>query len=184
MITRAPVLVLNQNYQPLNVCDARRAVSLLGRGKAEAIEDGPHYLHSATAAFPLPEVIRLIYLVRRPLHRRKLSRRELFIRDGYACQYCGKKPRELTIDHVIPRSMGGEHTWQNIVSACTSCNHRKAGRTPKQARMLLRSVPREPAPNPYAFFHARRILATWRPFLPWAADLPLIDEPARNPETA
>ena len=146
MLTRSPVLVLNQNYQPLNVCDARRAMSLLGRGKAETIEEGPHYLHSATRIFPLPEVIRLIYMVKRPIHRRKLSRREVFVRDGYRCQYCAKYTRDLTLDHVVPRSRGGLHTWENVASACKKCNHRKAGRTPREANMRLLSRPREPAP--------------------------------------
>ena len=180
MLTRSPVLVLNQNYQPLNVCDARRAMSLLGRGKAETIEEGPHYLHSATRIFPLPEVIRLIYMVKRPIHRRKLSRREVFIRDSYRCQYCGKNTRDLTLDHVVPRSRGGLHTWQNVASACKRCNHRKAGRTPREANMTLRTRPREPAPSPYAFFDARRMLATWRPFLPWVQEFRFTDDRGPN----
>ncbi|MEE8363446.1 MAG: HNH endonuclease [Dehalococcoidia bacterium] len=166
-MTRSPVLLLNQNYQPLNVCDVRRAIVLLGRGKAEALENGGGYIRSAYAAFPEPSIVRLLYMVKRPLHQRRLSRREVFIRDRHACQYCGRQTRALTLDHVIPRSRGGKHTWTNVVSACNSCNHRKAGRTPAEARMTLGREPRPPRPNPYAFFHVERLLEPWRPYLPW-----------------
>ncbi|MEX0763211.1 MAG: HNH endonuclease [Dehalococcoidia bacterium] len=176
MITRAPVLVLNQNYQPLNICDVRRAVSLVGRGKAESIQQTGEYLHSATDIFEKPEVIRLIYMVKRPIHRRRLSRREVFARDGYRCQYCGIRTRDLTLDHVIPRSRGGVHEWENVVSACKPCNHGKAGRTPREAGMNLRVPPREPRPNPYAAFHSARLLDAWRPFLPWVDDTPFVEE--------
>ena len=86
MLIRSRVLVLNQNYQPLNICDVRRAVSLLGKGKAETVQHGVEYIHTVSRMFERPEVIRLVYMVRKPLHRRKLSRREVFQRDGYSCQ--------------------------------------------------------------------------------------------------
>lgn len=170
LITHTPVLVLNQNYQPLNICNVRRAVALLGKGKAEPVGQSSEYLHSATSIMEKPVIIRLYYMVKRPLHRRKLSRREIFVRDGYRCQYCGVSMRDLTLDHVIPRSRGGEHTWDNVVSACKSCNHSKAGRTPREAGMALFTTPREPRPNPYAMFHAGRVLDEWRPFLPWVQE--------------
>ena len=173
MLTREPVLVLNQNYQPLNICDVRRAVSLMGRGKAESLLTSGHLLRSPSAWHELPAVIRLVYLVKRPLHRRRLSRREVFMRDGLRCLYCGARARDLTLDHVMPRSQGGAHSWDNVVSACKSCNHRKAGRTPLQAGMKLLIEPREPRPNPYAFFHAERVQQSWRPFLPWLDDTPV-----------
>jgi 5-methylcytosine-specific restriction endonuclease McrA len=167
-------LVLNQNYQPLNICDVRRAVSLMGRGKAESLLASGHFLRSATAWHELPAVIRLVYLVKRPLHRRRLSRHEVFVRDGFRCLYCGARTRDLTLDHVAPRSQGGAHAWDNVVSACKSCNHRKAGRTPQQAGMKLLIEPREPRPNPYAFFHVERVQQSWRPFLPWLDDSPAV----------
>lgn len=167
LITRAPVLVLNQNYQPLNICNVRRAIALLGKGKAEPIGETGEFLRSATDLIEKPVIIRLYYMVKRPLHRRKLSRREVFVRDGFRCQYCGDKTRDLTLDHVVPRSRGGQHTWDNIVSACKPCNHGKAGRTPREAGMALFTAPREPRPNPYAMFHPGRVLDEWRPFLPW-----------------
>ena len=166
-MTRAPVLVLNQNYQALNVCDVRRAISLLGRGKAETLETTGRLLRSAYLALPEPCVIRLVYLVKRPFHQRRLSRRDVFIRDRFRCQYCGTAPRDLTLDHVIPRSRGGGHIWSNVVSACVACNHRKAGRTPREARMRLLREPKAPRPNPFGFFHYGQIMDSWRQFLPW-----------------
>lgn len=172
---RSPVLLLNQNYQPLNVCDVRRAFVLVGRGKAEALETTERVIRSAYEEHPEPSIVRLLYMVKRPLHQRRLSRREVFIRDRHTCQYCGRQSRRLTLDHVLPRSRGGEHSWTNIVSACDRCNHRKAGRTPREANMLLQRDPRPPRPNPYAFFHVGRIQDQWRPYLPWLDSQPGLD---------
>jgi 5-methylcytosine-specific restriction endonuclease McrA len=146
------VLVLNQNYEPLNVTNARRAIVLLDRGKAEVLEHGDGHLRSTSHARPLPSVIRLIYLIRRPRPQVRLSRREVFLRDGYTCQYCGAKGRDLTLDHVVPRQRGGKHSWENLVSACKACNHRKGNRTPDEAHMLLRRPPRRPSASAYYIF--------------------------------
>ena len=167
MFIDAPVLVLNQNYQPLNVCNARRAIVLLGLGKAELMENGRGYIRSVTQTFPIPSVIRLIYMVKRPLMQRRLSRRAVFYRDDFTCQYCGQQTRSLTLDHIAPRSRGGAHAWENVVSACIPCNHRKAGATPKEANMRLLREPKKPRPNPYSLFHQRTILEEWRQFIPW-----------------
>ena len=163
----SPVLVLNQNYQPLNVCNARRALVLLGLGKAELMENGRGYIHSVTHSFAIPSVIRLIYMVKRPLMQRRLSRRAVFYRDDFTCQYCGKETKALTLDHVMPRSRGGPHVWENVVSACIPCNHRKAGATPREANMRLNREPKTPRPNPYSLFHQRTILDEWHQFIPW-----------------
>jgi 5-methylcytosine-specific restriction endonuclease McrA len=143
MLINHPVLVLNQSYEPLAVCRARRAIVLVFQGKAEMLEDGLGYLHTIAQTVPIPSVIRLGQMVRRPRRDRKMSRYEIFNRDKYTCQYCGEQSRHLTLDHVIPRYRGGQHTWENVVSACTDCNRRKAGRTPKEANMKLI---RQPAP--------------------------------------
>ncbi len=140
----ASVLVLNQNYEPLNVCNAKRAFVLILRGKAEVVEDSARWLRSVADAFPVPSVIRMVYFIRRPRPVARLSRREVFARDGYICQYCGTRTTNLTLDHVIPRHRGGAHSWGNLASACMACNHRKAGRTPAEARMRLRRQPRRP----------------------------------------
>ncbi len=136
-----PVLVLNQNYEPLNICRARRAVVLVYCGKAEMLEDGSGFIHSIGQIFSVPSVIRLAYMIKRPRPKRKLTRLEVFNRDQYICQYCGKESRQLTLDHVIPRYRSGEHTWENVVSACIPCNRHKAGRTPEQAGMRLIRCP-------------------------------------------
>jgi len=145
MMINLPVLVLNQNYEPLNVCRVRRAVVLLYQRKAEMLENGVGFIHSTSQDFQVPSVIRLPYLVKRPFRtERKLTRLEVFNRDQYVCQYCGKETRQLTIDHIIPRYRGGQHTWENVVSACIACNRRKAGRTPEEAGMKLRHPPAPP----------------------------------------
>ncbi len=167
MLLNSPVLILNQNYQPLNICNAKRAIILLGRGKAESLVDGQGSIRSITQSFPLPSVIRLIYIVKRPLVNRRLSRRAIFFRDGFTCQYCGIKSKNLTLDHIKPRSRNGPHVWENVVSACIPCNHRKAGRTPAEANMRLLKEPKPLRPNPYYIFHHGPIMDEWRQFIPW-----------------
>ena len=114
-------------------------------------------------------MIRLVYLIRRPRPRVKLTRREVFIRDNFTCQYCGRQGHDLTIDHIVPRSRGGSHTWENLVSACKTCNHRKGGKTLAQARMALKNEPREPRPGIYYTIERRldsEVVEAWRKFLP------------------
>ena len=132
MTIGSSVLVLNQNYEPLNVCNARRAFVLVDRGKAEVLEHGLGQLRTATNAFALPSVIRLIYLIKRPRPQMRLSRREVFNRDRYTCQYCGRRgQRDLTLDHVLPRHRGGRHTWDDLVSALAQAEE---GAGPGQGR--------------------------------------------------
>lgn len=147
------VLVLNQNYEPLNVCNFRRALGLLSDGKAEVLEHRTGGIRTPSRIIPKPSVIRLVYLIRRPRPRVKLSRREIFHRDHYTCQYCGTKSRELTIDHVVPRHKGGKHSWDNLVSACRSCNHRKGGKSLEETRIRLLRQPFEPRGNGYYVFY-------------------------------
>jgi len=163
-----PVLVLNQNYEPLNICRVRRAVVLIYSGKAEMLENGTGFIHSSSQTFSIPSVIRLPYMVKRPRPKRKLTRAEIFNRDHYTCQYCGRETRQLTLDHVVPRYRGGEHTWENVVSACTSCNRRKAGRTPKEAGMKLINHPSPPHNNPsfYVPYHYEKARQEWQKYLP------------------
>lgn len=165
----APVLVLNLNYVPINVCNVRRAIVLLGKGKAELIQNSRGQIHSPSCVFEIPSIIRLVYLIKRPFAPRKLSKKEVFLRDQYTCQYCGKKTQALTLDHVVPRRQYGTHTWENVVAACSSCNLLKAGRTPEEANMRLIRPPRAPQPNPYRMLQSRIILDDWREYLPWTA---------------
>ncbi len=166
-VLASPVLVLNLNYVPINVSSARRAIVLLGKGKAELLENHRGEVRTVTTVVEVPSIIRLIYLVKRPLVPRKLSKKEIFLRDQYTCQYCGKKGQDLTLDHVVPRRQRGAHTWENVVAACSRCNLRKAGHTPEEANMRLMKPPRVPQPNPYRMLQNRVILEEWRPYLPW-----------------
>ncbi len=167
--TQSPVLVLNQNYEPINVCTIRRALVLVLCDKAEIIEAYGSPVYSTCYAFEAPSVIRLYQLVRRPRPRVKLTRREIFVRDRYTCQYCGVAHGDLTLDHVIPRSKGGAHTWENLVTACRSCNHRKGGKTLQEARMKLKDPPSEPRAGVYYSIERRLQSAAmddWLKFLP------------------
>jgi 5-methylcytosine-specific restriction endonuclease McrA len=140
-----PVLVLNANFAPINICSSRRAIVLILTGKASLVSNGRGYIQTVSETFQRPSVIRLGKMVKRPRPRVTLNRREIFRRDNYTCQYCGTRVGTLTIDHVVPKRLGGEHTWENLVTACSACNHVKGGRLPEQAGMQLRSIPREPS---------------------------------------
>ncbi len=147
------VLVLNQNFEPLNVCPVRRAFVLVGDGKAEVIEMNGAVIRTPSRAFHCPSVIRLLYLIKRVHPVAKLTRKELFLRDNYTCQYCGKQTKELTIDHVVPRHRGGAHRWENLVSACKACNHRKGGKLLDEVRMHPMNEPRQPHVSRYYWVH-------------------------------
>lgn len=140
----APVLVLNANYEPINVCDMRRAMGLLLAEKAILVLNGRGEIRSANAVLPRPSVIRLQKMVIRPRPQLKMTRKEIFRRDSFTCQYCGRHVSDLTVDHVLPRHMGGKHIWINVVAACPTCNHRKGGRTIEEAGMKLMRFPQEP----------------------------------------
>ena len=163
------VLVLNQNYEPLNVCNVRRAIVLVIAGKAEILEARPRPFASVSSEFVAPSVIRLVYMIRRPRPRVKLTRREIFIRDNYTCQYCQRQFADLTIDHVIPRSRGGMHVWDNVVTACKACNHRKGGKSIAEARLSLHQQPHEPRAGVYYTIERRLDTSShddWQQFLP------------------
>lgn len=160
-----PVLVLNANYEPLNVCTTRRAVGLMMAGKAEMLLNGRGVIRTASSSFPRPSIVRLSYMVHRPRPRVKLTKREIFRRDRYTCQYCGRK-NNLTIDHVVPRHRGGGHSWSNLVTACAPCNRRKGGRTPEEANMRLLTKPGEPSASAeYLFGHMLERHVEWVEFI-------------------
>lgn len=166
LVMSQDVLVLNQNYEPLNVCQTRRAVVLLIGGKAEIVVNSRGYIHTPTMKFPRPSVIRLANQVRRPRLRVALTRRAVFRRDNFTCQYCGVQSNHLTIDHVMPRHRGGAHLWENVVSACPACNRKKGGKTLAEARMVLRHQPGEPSATARSLFgHYLSEYHDWEPFL-------------------
>jgi 5-methylcytosine-specific restriction endonuclease McrA len=160
------VLVLNATYEPINVCTVRRAVVLLLKEKAEVIEHGEFELHSESSTVRRPVVIRLVSYVRVPrdTHRRKITRRAVFARDNWTCQYCGARAN-LTVDHVIPRSKGGSSTWDNIVASCAPCNRRKGSALPRQAGMELHQQPRVPNPNVFIHVASPTIPTAWLQYL-------------------
>ena len=161
------VLVLNASYEPLNVCTLRRAHVLVWKGKAEIIESQAKPLRSATTAFERPHVIRLVSYVRVPRGvSRRISRRVLFARDGWQCAYCGSSSNRLTLDHVVPRSRGGESVWENVVTSCAPCNHRKGDRLLEETSMTLRTTPKPPLPVLFIRLTTDRIPDTWRTYLP------------------
>ncbi|HID96025.1 MAG TPA: HNH endonuclease [Candidatus Latescibacteria bacterium] len=159
------VLVLNENYEPLNVCTARRAIIMVFCGKAEVVEKHNNMIRSISMAFPLPSIVRLASYVHHPFKKLALSKRNIFKRDGRRCQYCGTSQGPMTIDHVIPRRLGGEDTWENLVCACIRCNNKKGDRPPEEAGLRLLKPPRKPG---NVTFIGRFIEVTdhrWKPYL-------------------
>jgi 5-methylcytosine-specific restriction endonuclease McrA len=160
------VLVLNANFEPLNVCNTRRAIGMMLDGRAALIANGRGIIQTVSCSYPLPSVIRLEHMIQRPRPRVKLTRREVFRRDNYTCQYCGRKVPNLTIDHIMPRHLGGMHIWTNVVTACAACNHLKGGRRLDESHMSLMTVPREPpASAQYIFGQHLPENEEWAPFI-------------------
>jgi 5-methylcytosine-specific restriction endonuclease McrA len=165
------VLVLNASFEPLNVCSVRRAYVLVYKGKAEMIEALEHHpLRTATSTYQRPHVIRLVTYVRVPrTFQRKISRRALFARDGWRCVYCGTTAGRLTLDHVVPRSRGGDSVWENVVTSCAPCNLRKGNRLLEEVSMELPVRPKAPNPTLFIQLAAPSIPAGWLQYLPQSA---------------
>ena len=161
-----PVLVLNANFEPIHVCNTRRALGLILNGKASLILNGRGEIKTVSLTFLRPSVIRLERMIKRPRPSVRLTKHEILRRDEYTCQYCGQHISYLTVDHVLPRHLGGKHSWDNLVAACPLCNHRKGGRTIDQAQMRLLRLPTEPpASTSYLFAHHLRANQEWLPFV-------------------
>lgn len=160
------VLVLNSSYEPLNVCTVRRAVVLVLKEKAEMLETGVRELRAESMTMPRPVVIRLVTYVRVPREKagRRITRRAVFARDSWTCQYCGRTSH-LTVDHVLPRSRGGASVWENIVTSCAPCNRRKGNRTPVEIQMHPRRKPRAPGPAVFIRVAAPVVPPAWQPYL-------------------
>ncbi len=152
-VLRQSVVVFSKNYLPVSRVNIKRAISLLVTGKAEPLDfSGKGYsVHSPSIVLLVPEQIRLTMAdTERVWKVPPVNRREVLRRDKHACQYCGST-KKLTLDHVIPRSKGGKHSWDNVVIACEPCNSRKGDRTPHQAGMTLRTTPKAPMHPAVAF---------------------------------
>ena len=160
----ARALLLNASFEPLCVVPARRAVVLVLKEKAEILHRNGAEFRSERRAVPVPTVIRLVHYVRVPYRAAApLSRRAVFARDGHRCQYCAKPAENL--DHVMPRSRGGPHTWENVVASCRACNARKEDRLPVECGMLLRRVPVAPHATTSLIVSAGPLDPAWHEYL-------------------
>lgn len=157
-------LVLNATYEPLGVITDRRALILVLNHRATMVEDSGEVLRFAGGEISLPSVVRLNKFVRIPYrHSVPLSRRAILARDGGRCVYCAAPA--TSIDHVIPRSRGGGHNWENVVSACHKCNHVKADKHLKELGWRLRTLPREPVGAAWRILGTGRTDHRWLPYL-------------------
>lgn len=163
------VLVLNSDYAPLNVCNIRRAITLVYLGKVDVLHTEDYEIHTLAGAVDSPTVVRLRQHVRRPLPELRLSRRSVLARDNYTCQYCGHTAKDLTVDHIIPKRMGGPTTWENLVCCCKKCNTKKGDKTLAQLGWALRRDPRKPRYVPFISltkFMSGTRNTVWRDYLP------------------
>ncbi len=163
------VLVLNASYEPIHLCDVRRAIVLIVKGQARSEHNTPYSLRSPSIIFPIPAVIRLTHYVHIPYRRKAYSKNNIFLRDKHICQYCGRKEsaNNLTLDHILPQSRGGKTVWENLVTCCRNCNSKKGDHTPKEADMTLLNKPKPL--NSYFHLHLVRSRAQnnqyWRKYL-------------------
>lgn len=179
------VLVLNRSYLPVHVTSARRAFTLLYQGIARVVNEqyqtfdfeewsqlavarDAESVGTPSGRIRIPRVIALVAFDRLPKRHVRFSRINLMARDNFQCQYCGRRPHraELNLDHVVPRSLGGRSTWENVVTSCVDCNRRKGGRTPRQAHLKLVRKPERPRWTPLANLMWSSVrYQEWRPFL-------------------
>ncbi len=162
----AKVLILNQSYEPLTICNIKKAIILIYLGKAELVlDDSRKNVRSVSRQYPWPSIIRLSNFIRVPYKRVVLTRKNILRRDSYKCSYCGRGDLPLTIDHIIPKSKGGSDSWENLVCACTSCNNKKGDRTPEEADMMLRNRPFKPSHIMFIKNVVGKLDESWKPYL-------------------
>lgn len=138
------VLVLNASYEPIHICGVERAIILIYKGMARSEQDTPLVMRSPSTVMPVPAVIRLVHYVNIPYKKKAYSKKHIYLRDNYTCQYCGKvgNPNDLTLDHILPQSRGGKSVWHNLVTSCKRCNTRKGDQTPREAGLTLLNKPK------------------------------------------
>ncbi len=163
---QSPVLLLNQNYEPLTILKVKRAITLVILGKVDLIENADGQLiHSISITYHVPSVIRLKYFVRIKRKEIALTKKNIIKRDNHQCQYCGRKTGMMTTDHIIPKARGGAETWENLVCACLECNNRKGNRALRAARMELIRRPKKPNYFTFVLNELGKPKEKWRPFL-------------------
>ncbi len=158
------VLILNQDYSAISLCSIHKAFILLFLDKAELVEKRTGVLRTISKSFPVPSIIRLQRYVNVPYKGIALSRQNIMRRDQFRCLYCDST-KDLTIDHIIPRSRGGESNWTNLGTACMRCNTRKGDRTPEEANMQLKHKPKKPSLTSFLVLHSDTIDHSWHTYL-------------------
>lgn len=153
------VLVLNADYTPLNLTTARRGFILVDKGKAEIVKSDETPIAAAFKTYVRPLIIRLLNYIKYHTKKLKINRNRIFKRDNHQCVYCGSR-KDLTLDHVIPKSRGGANDWTNLVTSCSKCNVKKADKTPEEARMKMSHKPFEPT----LISENKTVLSLWKDF--------------------
>ncbi len=162
----AKVLVLNQTFEPLSICSAKKALILIILNKAVMLApNDKKSIISTNKGYPLPSIIKLNYFVQRPYKKVYLTRKNVLRRDNYKCAYCGRSDLQLTIDHIKPKSRGGLDDWENLVTACIKCNNKKGDRTPEEALMKLNIKPFKPTHLTFLINSCGRVSEQWKPYL-------------------
>lgn len=169
-LKRIPVLVLNASYEAINICSARKAMTLIIKGAATVQDNSELQMHSGCATWAVPSVIRLVEFRKIPIRNRALSRRGILARDRNRCQYCDRQllhAQDITLDHIIPRCKGGESLWENLVTCCQPCNLKKGSKTPEEAGMRLKHQPKPFNRHTSQALHreAATGIADWRKYL-------------------
>ena len=164
-ILNRSVLVLNTNYAQIDICTAKRAICLYYNEKVDILESYKEDVHSPSITLSLPSIVRLKDYVKHNQMDVILTRRNLLVRDNYECQYCGSKKSPLTMDHVKPKKQGGKDSWENLVAACQTCNRKKGNRTPDEAKMPLKRIPRKPNKIHYFQQFISTHQGSWKPYL-------------------
>lgn len=159
------VLLLNQSYEPLQICNMRRAIILIFLGKAHSVEQYDDEIRSVSYSMQMPAVIRIYNYINLPRNSIVLTRKNILKRDSLSCQYCGTKSSPLTVDHITPKVKGGKDSWENLTTACVSCNNKKGNRTLREANLKLLSKPRVPSRITFIQRFVRTPIKEWRPYL-------------------
>ncbi|MBI5729965.1 MAG: HNH endonuclease [Ignavibacteriales bacterium] len=150
----------------MTICNVKKAVVLIFLGKAElVVNNEKKSIHTVSKAFPWPSIIRLNDYIKLPYKKIILTRRNILKRDGHKCAYCGRADLPLTLDHVIPRSKGGDDSWENLVAACLPCNNRKGDRTPEESHLKLKVKPYTPNHIMFIRNNAGRLDDSWKQYL-------------------
>ncbi|UCF70338.1 MAG: HNH endonuclease [candidate division WOR-3 bacterium] len=161
-----PVLLLNQNYEPMTILRLKRAITLLILGKVDMVENADgKLLHAISITYRVPSVIRLRYYVRIKRKEISLTKKNVIKRDNHQCQYCGKRAGEMTADHILPKALGGDESWENLVCACHECNNKKGDSSLKHVGMHLMRKPRRPNYFTFVLNEFGNPNAEWRPYL-------------------